>query len=76
MSVGMTAIYVRLKDLREGVFFQLIFGTHSHLAWVRTEDPEEGVTKIITTPDLMGEARRVLEGLREEVEFEEIPPPE
>ncbi len=71
----MSTIYIRLRDLRETVFFQVVFGTHCHLAWVRTEDPEKGITKIITTPDLVEETRRVLEGIREEVEFEEIAPP-
>lgn len=43
---------------------------------MRTEDPEEGITKVISTPDLVDEARLVLGYLRDEVEFEEVPPPD
>jgi len=71
----MPVIYIRLKDQSETVFFQIIFGSYSHLAWVRTEDPETGVTMIITTPDLVDETRAALKRLAEEVEFEEMAPP-
>jgi len=71
-----STIYVRLADSSDTVYFQALFGTYSHLAWVRTEDPEKGITKVISTPDLVDEARRVLGYLKEEIEFEEVPPPE
>lgn len=71
----MPDIYIRLKDLSDTIYFQVVFGTYSHLAWVRTEDPKEGITRIITTEDLVEETRRVLEAIRGEVEFEEVKNP-
>jgi hypothetical protein len=68
----MAVVYIRLKDPSNTVYFQSIFGTYSHLAWVRTENAKEGVIKIISTDDLIEEARKVLGYLRSEVEFEEI----
>ena len=47
-------------------------GTYSHLAWVRTDDPESGVIKVITTEDRLEEARTLLNNLKEELDFEEV----
>jgi hypothetical protein len=71
----MSEIYIRLRDLSDTVYFQVVFGTYSHLAWVRTEDPKSGITSIITTEDLVEETRRVLESLKSEVEFDEVKEP-
>jgi hypothetical protein len=68
----MPAISIRLKNNSESVYFQSIMGTYSHLAWVRTDDPESGIIQVITTPDLLEETRNVLENLKKEIEFEEV----
>lgn len=68
----MAAIYIRLKDSSDTVYFQSIFGTYSHLAWIRTENAKEGIIKIISTDDLIDETKRILKNLRNEIEFEEI----
>jgi hypothetical protein len=68
----MAAIYIKLKDPSDTVYFQSILGTYSHLAWIRTENAKEGIIKIISTDDLIDEAREVLKNLRDEIEFEEI----
>jgi hypothetical protein len=54
------------------VYVQSIIGTYCHLAWVRTENAEEGIIKIISTDDMVSEVRDLLENLKKEVEFEEI----
>jgi alkyl hydroperoxide reductase subunit AhpC len=68
----MAAIYIKLKDPSDTVYFQSILGTYSHLAWIRTENAKEGIIKITSTDDLIDEAREVLKNLRAEIQFEEI----
>ncbi len=68
----MTTIYIRLKHRSETVYFQALFGAYSHLAWVRTEDPEKSITNIITTPDLVEETRVALAAIGQEVDFEVV----
>lgn len=68
----MPVISIKLKDNSEAVYFQSIMGTYSHLAWVRTDDPESGVIKVITTPDRIEEARALLDNLKSELDFEEV----
>ncbi len=68
----MAAIYIKLKDPSDTVYFQSILGTYSHLAWIRTENAKEGIIKITSTDDLIDETREVLKNLRAEIEFEEI----
>ncbi|MER3446425.1 MAG: hypothetical protein C4291_06040 [Candidatus Dadabacteria bacterium] len=68
----MAAIYIRLKDPSDTVYFQSILGTYPHLAWIRTENAKEGIIKITSTNDLIDETRRILKNLRDEIEFEEV----
>ena len=68
----MPIIYVKLKDKSETIYFQSILGTYSHLAWIRTENPEEGIIKVIPTEDLIDEAREILQNLKAEIDFEEV----
>lgn len=70
----MPEILIKLKNNSETVYFQSILGTYSHIAWVRTDDPASGITKVIPTPDLVDEAREILKKLKEEIEFEEVSP--
>jgi len=68
----MATIYIKIHDKSETVYMQSILGTYSHLAWVRTENPEEGIIKIISTEDLIEEVKKLLQNLKKEIEFEEI----
>lgn len=68
----MASIYIKIHDKSETVYVQSIIGTYCHLAWVRTENAEEGIIKIISTDDMVSEVRDLLENLKKEVEFEEI----
>ncbi|HEX3036982.1 MAG TPA: DUF4911 domain-containing protein [Thermodesulfobacteriota bacterium] len=68
----MAITYTRLKNPSETVLFQAIFGSYSHLGWVRTEQPDEGIMVIFTTDDLVDEVRKVLQNLKADIVFEEI----
>lgn len=68
----MATIYIKIHDKSETVYVQSIIGTYCHLAWVRTENKEEGIIKIISTDDMIGEVKELLRRLREEIQFEEI----
>ncbi len=72
----MPTIHIKLKNKSETVYFQSLMGTYSHVAWVRTEDPRKEIMKVITTPDLLDEARKILQTLKNEIEFEEVNPQE
>ena len=72
----MSVFFIKLADKSSNVLLQAILGTYGHLMWVRTEVPEEMIVKVITTPELVSETRRVLEALRGEIEFEFIDPPQ
>ena len=63
----MPEILIKLKHNSETVYFQSILGTYSHIAWVRTDNPASGITKVIPTPDLVEETREILKKLREEI---------
>ena len=38
--------------------------------WVRMEIPDNLIVKVVTTPDLIDETKRVLIALKSEIEFE------
>jgi len=68
----MATIYIKLKKPSSTVYFQSIIGTYAHIAWTRTENPEEGIIKVIVTDDTIIEARNILDELKKEIEFEEV----
>ncbi len=68
----MPNIYIKLKNISETVYFQSIMGTYSHLAWVRTEDPVNGIMQITPTEDQEEQVREILGYLRKEIEFEDV----
>lgn len=74
-SEKMSVFFIKLADKSSNVLLQAILGTYGHLMWVRTEVPEEMIVKVITTPELTSETRRVLEALRGEIEFDFVDPP-
>ncbi len=68
----MPSIYVKLKNKCETVYLQSIWGTYSHVAWIRTENVELGIIKLTTTEDLIDDTRAILSRLKSEIEFEEV----
>ncbi len=66
----MSVFTLKLKDQSDNVVLASILGGYSHVMWVRTENPEDPVVKIFTTPDFEEETRRILLELRKEVDFE------
>lgn len=68
----MPNIYIKLKNISETVYFQSIMGTYSHMAWVRTEDPANGIMQITPTEDQMDQVEEILERLKKEIEFEHV----
>jgi hypothetical protein len=68
----MPNIFIKLKNPSQTVDFQSIIGTYTHIAWTRTEDADEGIIKVSATDDTISEARRILQELKSEIDFEEI----
>lgn len=68
----MPNIYIKLKNISETVYFQSIMGTYSHIAWVRTEDPENGIMQITPTEDQVDQVKKILQYLKTEIEFENL----
>ncbi|MGQ0793936.1 MAG: hypothetical protein ACT4NX_07615 [Deltaproteobacteria bacterium] len=65
----MPVIRIKLKNPSDAVYFQSIFGTYAHVAWVRTEDPINQIISVIPTSDTLETAIEVLESLKPEIEF-------
>ena len=66
----MTTFYIKLLDTSKNVLLQSILGTYSHLMWVRTENPENGIVRISTTEDLLEDTVQVLNSIKDEIGFE------
>lgn len=71
----MSVLYIKLKNKRDNILLQSILGTYSHLMWVRTEIPQQMVVKIISTPDLIDESKKILDELKKEIEFDYVSNP-
>ena len=68
----MPNIYIKLKNISETVYFQSIMGTYSHIAWVRTQDPAKGIMQITPKEDQVDQVLKILDYLKNEIEFEEV----
>ena len=68
----MCIFYIKLKNKSSNVLLQSILGTYSHLMWVRMEVPELQIVKIVSTPDLFEESKKVVASLQSEIEFDFI----
>ena len=66
----MKVFTVKLKNRKDNVVFNSILSGYSHLMWIREENPSDPVIRIFSTRGLAGEARAVLEKMREEVDFD------
>ncbi len=66
----MPQILIKIKNKSDTVIFHSLLGTYSHLAWVRTEVPDEDIISITPTDDMLGDTLQVLENLKDEINFE------
>ncbi len=66
----MSVFTLKLKNKSDNVVFNSIAGGYSHIIWVRTENPEDPVIRVFTTPDFELETRDILAAISEEVDFE------
>ncbi len=66
----MPQILIKIKNKSDTVIFHSLLGTYSHLAWVRTEIPEEDIISVTPTGDMLNDTLEVLENLKDEIEFE------
>ncbi len=70
-------VHVRIPR-REIAYFNFLLESYEGLASVSTLDPKEGVLELQVPPELMGELKAFLSGLREEIPLEllEVKPPQ
>jgi len=68
----MPQILIKISKKEDTILFHSLMGTYSHLAWVRTEIPEEDIISVTPTDDMLNETLEVLDNLKEEVDFKII----
>ncbi|HSG30909.1 MAG TPA: hypothetical protein VLB82_05120 [Thermodesulfobacteriota bacterium] len=66
----MPQILIKIKNKSDTVIFHSLLGTYSHLAWVRTEIPDQDIISVTPTDDMLEETMQVLDNLKQEIEFE------
>ena len=65
----MPKIFVKISKKEDTVLFHSLMGTYSHLAWVRTEIPDDDIVSVTPTEDMLNDTLLVLEALREEIDY-------
>lgn len=60
---------IHRKDI---AFFKFIIESFEGMAVVRTKDPQEAIIEVMIAPGWEQEVEEVLEGLRKEIEIENI----
>jgi gamma-glutamylcysteine synthetase len=68
----MPQILIKISKKEDTILFHSLMGTYSHLAWVRTEIPEEDIISVTPTDDMLNDTLEVLDNLKEEVDFKII----
>jgi hypothetical protein len=71
--VTVVEIYLRLPPA-DIAYVKFVLESYEGIAVVRTVDRARAVIVLLVVPDLLDEARSILESLRAEVPWEEIPP--
>lgn len=66
----MPQIMIKIRRKEDTVLFHSLMGTYSHLAWVRTEIPDEDIISVTPTKDMLDDTLSVLNGLKEEICFD------
>ena len=67
-------IYLRMPP-GDSAYLKFIFESYEGIAVVRTVDRVSAIIVLIVVPDFLAVAREILESLRIEVAWEEIPDP-
>ena len=67
-------IFLRVK--RDDIaFIKFIFESYEEVGLIRTIDERAAIITLLVCPDFRWAARGILDSLRSQMEFEEIPPP-
>ncbi|NIX14322.1 MAG: hypothetical protein GWN11_00160 [Candidatus Dadabacteria bacterium] len=66
----MPQILIKINNKSDTVIFHSLLGTYSHLAWVRTEIPDQDIISVTPTDDMLAETMQVLDNLKQEIGFE------
>jgi len=65
----MPQILIKISKKEDTILFHSLMGTYSHLAWVRTEIPEQDIISVTPTEDMLNDTLLVLDNLRLEIDF-------
>ncbi len=65
----MPQILIKISNKEDTILFHSLMGTYSHLAWVRTEIPEQDIISVTPTEDMLNDTLVVLDNLRQEIDF-------
>lgn len=65
----MPQILIKISKKEDTILFHSLMGTYSHLAWVRTEIPEQDIISVTPTEDMLNDTLLVLDNLRQEIDF-------
>jgi len=71
-STAIVEIHVRLPP-EEIAYVKFVFESYEGVAVVRTVDRRRAVIALLVVPDFLAAARGILESLRAEVAWEEVP---
>jgi len=66
---NMPQILIKISKKEDTILFHSLMGTYSHLAWVRTEIPEQDIISVTPTEDMLNDTLLVLDNLRLEIDF-------
>jgi len=64
---------VHRKDI---AYFKFIVESYEGMAVIRTKDPHEAIVELMVAPGWEKDVDEVLEGLRQEIPIEALPPPD
>lgn len=65
----MPKILIKISNKEDTILFHSLMGTYSHLAWVRTEIPEQVIISVTPTDDMLGDTLIVLNNMKQEIDF-------
>jgi len=68
------AVYLETRP-EEIAYVKFIFESYEEVGIIRTVDRKRAIIVLLAVPDYIGEARRILAGLRQEIPLAEVEPP-
>lgn len=66
----MPQIFIKIKNKSDTIIFHSLMGTYSHLAWVRTEIPDEDIISVTPTEGMLEDTLQVLNDLGSQIQFD------